>query len=77
VHLEQKNIADVQPRDFVRWNIDYGQRGVAGVNSWGAGPLDKNLLKPDREYRYGFMLVPVQTSDVSEWIDLAKRYLYF
>ena len=72
VHLEQANIADVKPREFIRLNIDYGQRGVAGINSWGAKPMQKYMLLPNREYEYGFIMIPVNTSNKLELINVSK-----
>ncbi|HPK38237.1 MAG TPA: glycoside hydrolase family 2 TIM barrel-domain containing protein, partial [Kiritimatiellia bacterium] len=37
-------------------NLDYGQMGLAGENSWGAKPWEAFQLMPDREYTYGIML---------------------
>lgn len=74
VNLELAVINDVKPRDFVRWNIDFGQRGVAGVNSWGARPLDQYQLNPNRNYQYGFMLVPVQNMNVEEMVEKGKKF---
>ena len=37
-------------------NIDYGQMGLAGEDSWGARPWPEYQLLPDREYSYGFVL---------------------
>ncbi|MDG5798915.1 glycoside hydrolase family 2 TIM barrel-domain containing protein [Marinilabiliaceae bacterium ANBcel2] len=75
VHLEVANIIDVEKRDFVRWNIDYGQRGVAGVNSWGARPLNQYIMSPDKDYEYKFMFVPVNSDDVDQLIDISKQQL--
>lgn len=66
IRHELKVIQHVQPRDFIRWNIDYGQRGVGGIDSWYSKPLDKYMLQPDRSYRYGFTLVPVRFGEVGE-----------
>ena len=62
----------VKARDFVRWNIDYGQRGVAGVDSWWSMPMEKYQLKPDRDYSWGFTLIPVKSSDTERLIQLSK-----
>jgi len=72
VHLEQKHINQVIQRDFVRWNIDFGQRGVAGVNSWGARPLEQYQLAPDITYEYGFTLVPVNAVNINELKQISK-----
>jgi len=41
-------------------NLDYGQMGLAGENSWGAKPWEEFQLMPDREYTYGIMLEPIR-----------------
>lgn len=74
VHLEKVYIEQVKARDEIRWNIDFGQRGVAGINSWGAGPLEKYLLAPVRSYSYGFTLLPVSEADRQQLIDNSKSY---
>jgi beta-galactosidase len=35
------------------------QQGVAGYNSWGARPLPEYTLPANREYRWGFTLIPL------------------
>ncbi|MCF8222399.1 MAG: DUF4981 domain-containing protein [Bacteroidales bacterium] len=46
---------DVKPSDLVAVNIDYGQSGVGGDNSWGARPHDQYRLLNDK-YSYSFVL---------------------
>jgi beta-galactosidase len=41
-------------------NIDYGQMGLAGEDSWGARPWPEYQLMPGRVYSYGFVLSPVR-----------------
>ncbi len=72
VHLENKHMEFVKSRNFVRWNIDYGQRGVAGVDSWWSMPLGKYLLKPNKNYSWGFTFIPVKSSDTESLIKLSK-----
>ena len=57
--LANRHISDVIPRDLVRVNIDYGQMGVGGDNSWGARTHPQYCLTA-REYRYGFRMVPLK-----------------
>ena len=56
---ERRNIHvnDVRPRDLVSLDIDYGQMGVGGDDSWGKRTLQQYSLNR-RSYRYGFALVP-------------------
>jgi len=51
----EKHPADIAKRDFVTLNLDYGQMGVGGDDSWGAQTHPQYLLRP-REYAYRFLL---------------------
>ena len=61
---------DIKPRDLVNLNIDLGQMGVGGDNSWGA------LIHPqyrllEKEYEYSFRIRPVVKED--DILKLAKE----
>jgi beta-galactosidase len=45
-------------RDTITWNIDHGQMGVGGDDSWGARPHPEYTL-PARPMRYRFRLRPL------------------
>jgi beta-galactosidase len=56
------HIVDVKPRGFVNLNVDLGQMGVGGDNSWGA------LIHPqyrllEKKYEYSFRFRPVVKED--------------
>lgn len=53
--FNQKHTVDIAPRNLTSVNIDYGQMGVGGDNSWGKPVHDKYRLT-DKEYRYGFVM---------------------
>ena len=74
VHEEQKHITFVEERDLVRWNIDYGQRGLGGDNSWGARPQEEYQIMPDQAHEYSFTLVPVSDSSREALIQKSKQY---
>lgn len=57
---KQTHINDIKPRDFVEVCIDMKQQGVAGDNSWGAKPYAPYTLSANREYEWGFTLIPVK-----------------
>ena len=57
----QTHEADILPRDFVEVCIDMKQSGVAGYNSWGARPEPGYNIPADRDYRWGFTLVPIKS----------------
>jgi beta-galactosidase len=61
---------DVKPRDLVNLNVDMGQMGVGGDNSWGA------LIHPQyrllgKKYEYSFRIRPVSKED--DILKLAKE----
>ena len=49
---------DLAPGDRLTWNIDFGQRGLGGDNSWGALPYPPYRLS-DSNYEYAFLMRPV------------------
>jgi beta-galactosidase len=61
---------DVKPRDLVNLNIDLGQMGVGGDNSWGAliHPQYRLLAK---KYEYSFRIRPIVKDD--DILKLAKE----
>lgn len=52
---KQQHWSDIIPRKEVVLNVDLFQRGVAGLNSWGAQPLDEYRFK-GKEYHYSFTI---------------------
>ncbi len=62
----------VKQRDFVRLNLDYGQRGLGGVNSWEAYPVEKYLLKPDKTYEWSYTLIPVAGTTTEQLTEISK-----
>ena len=63
-NLERVNIHvnDVVPRDLVSLDIDYGQMGVGGDDSWGKRTLQKYSLN-EKHYEYRFTLLPYTPDD--------------
>jgi beta-galactosidase len=61
---------DVKPRDLVNLNIDLGQMGVGGDNSWGALIHPKYRLL-DKKYEYSFRIRPIVKDD--DILKLAKE----
>jgi beta-galactosidase len=61
---------DVKPRDLVNLNIDLGQMGVGGDNSWGAR-IHQQYRLLDKKYEYSFRIRPVVKDD--DILKLAKE----
>lgn len=55
----QTHINDITPRDFVEVCVDMKQMGVGGYDSWGSKPDPQYLIPADREYKWGFTMVPM------------------
>jgi len=49
---------DVDEGDFVELHIDHRMMGVGGDNSWAAKPHDAYMYYADKEYKYGFSIIP-------------------
>ncbi|WP_080903334.1 glycoside hydrolase family 2 TIM barrel-domain containing protein [Parabacteroides sp. Marseille-P3160] len=52
---KQQHHSDLLPRKEVLLNVDLIQRGVAGLNSWGAKPLDQYRIL-GKDYRYSYTI---------------------
>jgi beta-galactosidase len=61
---------NVKPRELVNLNIDLGQMGVGGDNSWGA-PIHPQYRLLDKKYEYSFRIRPVVKDD--DVLKLAKE----
>jgi beta-galactosidase len=53
-----RHVNDVVPRDLVSVNLDYGQMGVGGDDSWGSRTLQRYMLN-EKSYHYGFTIMPI------------------
>jgi beta-galactosidase len=61
---------DVKPHDFVNLNVDLGQMGVGGDNSWGA-PIHLQYRLMGNKYSYSFRIRPIVKGD--DILKLAKE----
>lgn len=67
------HVNDIIPRNFVEVCIDYKQQGVAGYNSWGARPEPGYILPANKDYSWGFTLIPIDNERV---ISDRSKYKY-
>jgi beta-galactosidase len=56
------HVNDIVPRDLVSLNIDLGQMGVGGDDSWGKHTLQKYSLN-EQSYSYGFTIRLFEAAD--------------
>jgi beta-galactosidase len=61
---------DVKPHDFVNLNIDLGQMGVGGDDSWGAR-IHQQYRLLENSYEYSFRIRPITRED--DVLTLAKQ----
>ena len=59
--IKQKHGADVKKSDLITVNVDYGQRGLGGDNSWGALPHKEYRIFP-KKISWTFFLKPISLS---------------
>ncbi|NOX45413.1 MAG: DUF4981 domain-containing protein [Chlorobi bacterium] len=67
---DYRHTNDLKPRDFISLNIDYGQTGVGGDDSWGARPHPQYALKYG-EYKYSYTIRPLQRK--VDLMELSKK----
>jgi beta-galactosidase len=60
MYRKNRHSPELQPRDLVSVNIDFGQMGVGGVDSWQTNALEEYSLN-DRKYSYQYTLRGVNT----------------
>lgn len=61
VKPKQTHINDIVPRDFVELCLDYKMLGVGGDDSWYSQPYPQYQLPTNRDYLWGFTLVPLRS----------------
>ncbi|MDF1698814.1 MAG: hypothetical protein P1U56_23370, partial [Saprospiraceae bacterium] len=59
VPVTSKHGAELQPKSFITWNIDFKQMGLGGDTSWGRLVHDEYTL-PVKQYKYSFRWVPFE-----------------
>ena len=65
------HVNDVKPRDLVSLNIDYGQMGVGGDDSWGKRTLAEILAERDTATATGLRCC--LTASSAHWMRLVRR----
>jgi len=66
-----RHTVELAQRENITLNIDHAQRGVGGINSWGAKPLP-NYRLTDKDYTYEFVIRPV-SSKLTPLATLGRR----
>ena len=69
-----KHINDIKEQDLVQLNIDLGQRGLAGDDSWGSRPMEKYQMKGSVKNSYSFYLIPFNKGSKEDFVKWSKLY---
>lgn len=67
-----KHTYDIVEKQLVQLNVDLGQRGVGGDDSWYAKPQKKYLYTPQKTYEYSYFLIPLKQKD-KNYFDVIRK----
>ena len=71
---QSKHTIDIKEKDLVQLNIDLGQRGLGGDDSWWAMPQEEYRFKANNSYSYSFYLIPFNNGSEQKLIEWSKIY---
>ena len=68
----RKHTIDINEKNLVQLNVDLGQRGVGGDDSWHAKPQEKYMYRGNQEYSYSFYMIPFENGNSGKYFTLNK-----
>lgn len=71
---KSKHTIDIKEKDLVQLNIDFGQRGVAGDDSWYSKPQEQYIYKGSEKYSYSFFIIPFENGTLEKYVELSRLY---
>ncbi|MDF1698066.1 MAG: glycoside hydrolase family 2 TIM barrel-domain containing protein [Saprospiraceae bacterium] len=74
---KSKHTTDIKVKDLVQVNIDLGQRGLGGDDSWWSMPQEQYLYKAQQEHTYSFYIIPFENGSPEKYVTLSKLYRSF
>jgi len=72
--IENKHTIDIKEKNLVQLNIDLGQRGVAGDDSWYSKPQEQYQYKGTEQYHYGFFIIPYVNKPNIDLVNISKMF---
>tara|TARA_X000001036_G_scaffold294908_1_gene274082 strand:- start:14130 stop:17426 length:3297 start_codon:yes stop_codon:yes gene_type:complete len=72
VSNHRKHTIDINEKNLVQLNIDLGQRGVGGDDSWYSKPQEKYIYKGNQEYSYSFYMIPYENGNTRKYFASSK-----
>ncbi len=71
---KNKHTMDVKEKNLVQLNIDLGQRGVGGDDSWYSKPQKEYMYKGSDKHTYSFYIVPFENGTIKKYLEISKQY---
>jgi beta-galactosidase len=71
---KNKHTIDIKEKNCVQLNIDLGQRGLAGDDSWYSKPQEQYLYRGNQKHSYGFYIIPFEDGTPEKYLALSKLY---
>ena len=71
---KSKHTIDITEKDLVQLNVDLGQRGLAGDDSWWSKPQEKYQFKGNQKHGYSFYIIPFENKTADDFIPLSKTF---
>lgn len=62
----------LQKEDNIVLRVDYGQVGVGGAHSWGSWPIEKYLMRANKNYSYSYSISPLTELNVEKAMDKSR-----
>ena len=74
VSNKSKHTIDIKVKNLVQLNIDLGQRGLGGDDSWWAMPQEQYLYKGSEKHSYSFYMIPFEDGTLEKYLELSRLY---
>jgi len=74
VSNKSKHTIDIKVKNLVQLNIDLGQRGLGGDDSWWAMPQEQYLYKGSEKHSYSFYMIPFKDGTIEKYLELSRLY---
>lgn len=71
---KSKHTTDIKVKNLVQLNIDLGQRGLGGDDSWWAMPQEQYLYMAKKEHSFSFFIIPFENGTHEKYVELSKLY---
>ncbi|MDO5977490.1 glycoside hydrolase family 2 TIM barrel-domain containing protein [Flavivirga spongiicola] len=71
---KSKHTIDIKEKNLVQLNIDLGQRGVGGDDSWYSKPQEQYRYKGNEKHSYSFYMIPFKNGTSDEKFEISKLY---